>query len=203
MQPLLLPILIAALSVVAAAQTQVEPPARKEVRSTAVTLTELEGKTVYAVNGFTARFRSPKGEASGAFTLRRELRLLPNAAVAVTSTRVSWWDTPSGRKTGQRRSTGTATIGQPRERKVGTGTVLFVYEANTLTWLSVLKTGATTLKITFKRGPAGLTCSAVAAVAQEVGAGPTTVNPNDGGGGTAQVLWARPTSSTCTVQPSG
>ncbi len=202
MRPLLLLLLIAAISVAAPAQSQVEPQVRSEPQPREVTLADLEGHTIRSTNSFTARFRSARGEASGGFTMRREFKMLANAVVEAKGTRDAWWDTPGGRMTGRRQTAGTGTIGQPMERKDGSGTGIFVFEANTLTWLSVFETGGTTLKITFEKGDAGLMCSAVAAMAQEVGAGPTKAPPNVEGGGKVQVLSSRPTSSRCTVQPT-
>jgi hypothetical protein len=90
-------------------------------------------------------------------------------------------------------------ISIPDQAKNDTLTRLFILESNTLILLGVFETGATTVRITFQNSPSGLSCSAVQAMAQEVGAGPTK-DRSDIGGGTVEILKATPTSSSCKVQ---
>jgi hypothetical protein len=175
--------------------------APKEPDATVITLGDLEGMTIQTSHSFSARFRSPRGEAPGGWTARREIKIGPGDAIELRNTRDSWVDTPAGPKTGQNKRSMMGTIGVPDQAKNDTVARLFLLEGNTLTLVAVLETGATTVRITFQKGPSGLSCSAVQAMAQEVGAGPMK-DKSDAGSGKVQILKATPTSSSCELQPT-
>lgn len=72
-----------------------------------------------------------------------------------------------------------------------------VLEGNTLTQLSTLRTGGGLIKITLHKGSSGLSCSAVASHAREVGAGPT--KDKTPSGENVYVLSMTPTAMGCRI----
>ena len=183
-----------------AALAQSDAPASKHTQVVDMTLADLEGMTIQTSHSFTARFRSPQGEAPGGWTARREIKIAANGAIELKNTRDSWVDTPAGRKTEQRKRSMKGTIGVPDQAK-GDVARLFLLEGNTLVLFAVLETGGVTVKVTFDKRPSGWSCSAVQALAREIGAGPMR-DKSDIGGGKVEVLKASPTSSSCKVQMS-
>ena len=177
---------------------QAQDVAEPSKTSPEVTLDDLQEMTIRATNNFTGRFSNKWGDAPGGFTVRSEIRIGPGTHLELKGARDAWWDSPAGRMTGHNKSSGAWGIGVPGQMKDGQQT-LWLFETNTLTQLRVLEVGAVTLRIIFEKGAAGLGCSAVASIAQEVGAGPTTNKPLLQGGGLVQSLSATPTSSTCKV----
>jgi hypothetical protein len=159
-------------------------------QSQIVTLDDLQGVTIHTTNSFVGRFRNVKGEFNGGVTWKMEIKIGPGAAVKWVSTRDRWADGPRA-KTAQLVQSGAKTIGVAGAAKDGSSAGLWLLEGGTLTFLRVLETGAATWKITFKKRASGLTCFSVAAVAQEVGAGPAKHKAR------MEILSLRPTSSSC------
>lgn len=182
--------------VAAPSHSQTTAPAAKGDVVKEIALDDLQGKTVRTTNSYTARFGSPKGEASGGFTLRREIKIGPEARVQVKFTRDLWWDTPNGRRTMRMAGSDGGGIGVPLK---GAGPRLFVLEGDSLTMLRVHDIGGHVLKVKFQKGASGLTCSAQSTMAKEVGAGTrNSFTLPDGAKG--QVWNTRATSSDCKIQ---
>jgi hypothetical protein len=196
MRPIVFGVLLV-LPAFASAQTQTDPAAAKEPAASIITLDDLQGVTITTTNSFTARFADNKGEAPGGYTLNREIRIGPKAAVQIKFSRDAWWDSPTGRRTGHLSGARSGTIGLPME--AGGGASLFLLEGNTLTQLRVYEVGAQILKVTLEKSAAGLTCKASNSLAQERGAGTTRVPANEGGGSNIEVWNVKPTSSSCRV----
>jgi hypothetical protein len=189
-------LLVLCAAYTASAQMAPSASAPKEAESKDISLDDLQGKTIRATNGFTARFRNEKGEAQGGFTLRREIKIGPQEAVHVNFTRDTWWDTPNGRQTHRMTGSDKSAIGVPMQKS---GPRLFVLEGNTLTMLRVHEVGGHALKIHLQKSAAGLTCSAQSAMAREVGSG-TVSNTFNTSRGKVVISGTKPISSSCKVE---
>jgi hypothetical protein len=194
--------LLLSLSCAALAQSQLKAQVGAEPQSRAVTLDDLQGMTVLASQSYAARFRNARGEASGGFKQQWEFKIGPGTVLGVKFRRDAWWDTPNGRKTGHVKRSTTHTIGEPTQRPDGRGAGLYLFEDSTLKGLLVLETGGGILKVTFENSVSGLSCVTAAAMAQEVGGGPTKARRGTEveDGGQAVILSAKPTAATCKVQ---
>ena len=164
----------------------------------AIALADLHGATVHATYNFTGRYRTELlGEFVGGSATRMDIKIGPRGAIQWTTTRNTWADRAGGRVTGQMQRGGSGTIGIPMQMKDGSGPRLWLLKGNTLQMLTVYQKGGSTLVITFRKGDAGLTCSAAAGFAREIGAGPTT--DKSPGGGNVYVLSSRPTGTSCQI----
>lgn len=165
----------------------------------AITLDELQGVTIQAVNTYSGSFRNNFGTAPGRFEARTQATIGPGAAIKVTATCNTWIETPKGLKTGRLNRSNSGFIGTPQQASDRSGNFLWVLDGDTLIRLRTFETGGNLLKITIAKTNGGLTCTAQSPILQEVGAG----NPKDtaamAGGGKVEILSVKQTGSSCRV----
>lgn len=205
LRALALLVTVAALTVGALAQLPAEkageaaPKAAPESpRASEISMADLQGLTIHTSNNFVGRLRNMKGEFPGGWTSRMEIKIGPGGDFQWKHTRLAWVDTPRrGRREAQLHRSGRGKMGSAIEAKDGSGQLLWLLEGDTLTSLRVFETGGMIRKIKFEKSASGLTCTASATFAREVGAGPT--KDRAAVGGKVEILSARPTTSSCRI----
>lgn len=163
-----------------------------------VTLADLQGVTIHASWTNATRFRIAQGEFTGGKTVRLQVALGPGGTIKGAQNETGWADTPGGRKTNEMTRSFEGSIGVPGKNKDRSASVLWLFEAGTLTRLGVVEVGGALLKIKFNKTGSGLICAASITLAREVGAG-NRIDKSPAGG-KVEVLSARPMGSpTCRV----
>lgn len=195
-------VLLVGLPVAGLTQSQVQSQTGAAGQSSEVTLDDLQNVTIQVAWTTASRIRVSNAELPGGKSTRLEVNIGPGAAIRGVSRETGWSDTPVGRKTNQMTRGFTGTLGVPGKNKDGSSTILWLFEAGTLTRLNVIEVGGAKLKIDFKKGAAGMSCSASVILVREIGAG-NRVDKSPAGG-KVEILSARLTGTpSCRVVARG
>jgi hypothetical protein len=176
-----------------------QPDAKSQHESTTsqeLTVEDLQGVTLNLAWTFTSRFRNRFGEFTGGRNTVLEIKLGPDGALSGVSRETGWADTPNGRKSNTMSREFNGKIGTPNKNKDGSAEVLWLFEGNKLTRLSVVRVGGNKLEINLSKTATGLTCTASNTVADEVGAG-NRVDRSPAGGSVEVLSTPRLTSISC------
>jgi len=141
------------------------------LRADDITLAELQGITVNASNFYVGNFRRADREAPGRVELRSQIKVGPGPTITATASRYVAAETPKGVKNAQLHRSHNGEVGVPKKAADGSGDIVWLIQGNSLIRLRTFESGGNLFKIEFTKTPTGLTCSAEANFAREVGGG--------------------------------